>query len=209
MVFVTCDLEGVFTPEIWIEVAERLGIEKLRITTREEKDYDKLMKMRIRTLKDNHVRFEDIGRIINSIDLLEGAGDFLNRLRKLCPVAVVSDTFSEFFNSGFAQKLNWPLIFCHDLVIRDGYIDDYRIRIQDSKKRTVQALHALSYEVFAFGDSYNDISMIKEADSGSLFRAPANIIAEYPEILATDEYDSLYSKIEDFVGKEKERNDGR
>ncbi len=202
MVFVSCDLEGVFTPEIWIEVAKRLGIEKLKLTTREEKDYDKLMRMRISTLRENHVSFSDISGIINSIDLLDGASDFMDSIRKLCPVAIVSDTFAEFFNSGFAQKLKWPLIFCHDLIIRDGYIDGYRIRIQGSKGKTVDALHGLNYKVFSFGDSYNDIEMISKSESGCLFRSPEMIKAEYPEIFATDSYDVLYSRIRDFVESE-------
>ena len=203
MYFITCDLEGVFTPEIWIEVAKRTGIKELFRTTREEKDYDKLMKMRIDVLKKNNIHFSQIAKIIDSIPLLDGAEKFLSRLRSLAPTAIVSDTFAEFFNAGFAEKLNFPLIFCHNLIIENDFITGYKLRIDDSKFNTVQALHRLNYKVFAFGDSYNDIRMIEEADDGALFRAPDNIKAEYPNIKTFDNYDEFFNHIEKILKNER------
>ena len=199
MYFITCDLEGVFTPEIWIEVAKRSGIKELFRTTREEKDYDKLMKMRIQVLREHNISFSQIAKIINSIPLLDGAEEFLSKLRKLAPTAIVSDTFAEFFNAGFAEKLGFPLIFCHNLIIENDFITGYKLRIADSKRNTVEALHGLNYRVFAFGDSYNDIDMINKADDGALFRAPDNIKAEYPNIATFDDYDKFFKHIEDVV----------
>ncbi|HIV98658.1 MAG TPA: bifunctional phosphoserine phosphatase/homoserine phosphotransferase ThrH [Candidatus Ornithospirochaeta avicola] len=195
MKIVTLDLEGVLVPEIWIEFARHTGIKALERTTRDEPDYGKLMRYRIDILKENHLRLKDIQNVIGKMDVLEGAKDFLDALRSSFQVIILSDTFCE-FASPLMRKLSWPTIFSNSLAIDDdGYISGIRMRIKDGKKESVKALKSIGFSVFASGDSYNDISMIDEADWGVLFRAPENIRKERSDIECVDTYSELLEKI--------------
>jgi phosphoserine/homoserine phosphotransferase len=191
-VIVAClDLEGVLVPEIWINVAERTGIEALRITTRDEPDYDKLMKQRLRILAEHGLRLSDIQDVIGTLRPLPGAAEFLAWLRARAQVLILSDTFYE-FAAPLMRQLAWPTLFCHKLgVDAEGRIVDYHIRLPDQKRRTVEALRALNFRVVAAGDSYNDTAMLGAADFGILFRPPENVIAEFPQFPVTRSYDEL------------------
>src|SRR5688572_23454699 len=168
------DLEGVLVPEIWINVAERTGISELRRTTRDEPDYDRLMKGRIEILDSHRLRLSDIERVIGSMQPLEGAVEFLEWLRERHPVVILSDTFEQ-FSKPLMRQLGFPALFCNSLDIDpDGRISGYRLRQSDGKRRAVVAFHSLGYRVIAAGDSYNDTAMLAEADRGILFRAPDN-----------------------------------
>jgi phosphoserine / homoserine phosphotransferase len=185
---VCSDLEGVFVPEIWINVAETTGIEELKLTTRDISDYDVLMKKRLSILKENKLKLKDIQDVIDKMDPLPGALEFLNWLRSQTQVIVVSDTFVQFAGP-LMKKLGYPTLFCHTLEISDkNSIIDYKLRQRDGKKKTVQALRSLRYNIIAMGDSYNDISMLKEADVGILFCPPQNVIDEFPELPLTTDY---------------------
>lgn len=199
MHIICSDLEGVFVPEIWINVARHTGIEELKLTTRDISDYDVLMKKRLVILKENHLKLADIQAVIRKIDPLEGAAEFLNWLRAEHQLIIVSDTFVEFAGP-LMEKLGRPTLFCNSLVVSpEGMVTDYRLRQKDGKRKTVEALHSLNYKVVAFGDSYNDISMLKTADASFLFRPPANVVKEFPEIRATDDYHQLKAWINDAV----------
>jgi phosphoserine/homoserine phosphotransferase len=185
------DLEGVLIPEIWINVAERAGIEALRLTTRDEPDYDVLMKRRLEILDENGLGLPDIQTVIADMSPLEGAAAFLDGLRMRYQVVILSDTFYP-FAAPLMRQLGNPTLFCHDLEIAaDGRVTDYRIRLQDQKRKAVQAFHGLNLRVIAAGDSYNDTSMLGEADAGILFRPPENVIEEFPHFPVTREYDEL------------------
>jgi phosphoserine/homoserine phosphotransferase len=185
------DLEGVLIPEIWINVAERTGIDELRRTTRDEPDYDVLMKYRLEILHRHHLGLPDIQEVIAGMGPLEGAHEFLDWLRERLQVVVLSDTFYE-FAAPLMRQLGWPTLFCHGLeVAEDGRIVDYRIRLPDQKRKAVQAFHTLNLKVIAAGDSYNDTSMLGEADAGILFRPPDNVIAEFPQFPVTRDYREL------------------
>lgn len=185
------DLEGVLTPEIWINVAERTGIEALRRTTRDEPDYDKLMRYRIDILEKRGLGLPDIQEVIGTMQPLDGAGDFLDWLRERFQVIILSDTFEEFASPLMAQ-LGYPALFCNSLEVGDdGRIRSHRIRIKDGKRKAVMALKLLNFEVVAAGDSYNDTTMLKEADHGILFRPPDNVIKEFPQFPVTRTYDEL------------------
>jgi len=185
------DLEGVLVPEIWINVAERTGIEALRRTTRDEPDYDRLMKGRLAILAQNGLGLRDIQQVIAGMSPLEGASEFLNWLRERFQVVVLSDTFYDFAAPLMAQ-LGHPTLFCHTLETDDaGRIVDYQIRLADHKRRAVQALHELNFRVIAAGDSYNDTAMLREAEAGILFRPPDNVIEEFPQFPVTRTYDEL------------------
>jgi len=191
MHIICSDLEGVFVPEIWINVAKQTGIEELKLTTRDISDYDVLMKKRLAILKEHKLTLHDIQAVIKKIDPMEGAVEFLNWLRYTYQLIVVSDTFVQFAGP-LMEKLGRPTLFCNSLVVApDGSVTDYRLRQKDGKRKTVQALHSLNYQVVAFGDSYNDINMLKEADASFLFRPPANVVKEFPEIRPTDDYNQL------------------
>ena len=191
MHIICSDLEGVFIPEIWINVAERTGIDDLRLTTRDISDYDVLMKRRLSILDANGLKLKDITDVIATIDPLPGAKDFLDWLRAQTQVVIVSDTFVEFARP-LMKKLGWPTLLCHGLTIdEDGAIADYNLRQADGKRKVVQAFKGLNYDVLAMGDSYNDISMLKEAHQGILFRPPQNVIDEYPQFPVTTTYDEL------------------
>ncbi|MCK6555324.1 bifunctional phosphoserine phosphatase/homoserine phosphotransferase ThrH [Candidatus Binatia bacterium] len=185
------DLEGVLTPEIWIDVAERTGIPELRVTTRDEPDYDKLMRYRLGILDRHGLKLADIQAVIGSMQPLEGAPAFLDWLRARFQVIILSDTFEQFASPLMAQ-LGRPALFCNTLVIDDaGRIADYRIRIRDGKRKAVMALKLLNFDVVAAGDSYNDTTMLAEADHGILFRPPENVIREFPQFPVTRTYAEL------------------
>ncbi|OQY59675.1 MAG: phosphoserine phosphatase [Desulfobacteraceae bacterium 4572_88] len=191
MNIVCSDLEGVFVPEIWINVAEKTGIEELRLTTRDISDYDVLMKRRLAILDENGLKIKDITDVIATMDPLEGAVEFLDWLRSQVPVIIVSDTFVQFAGP-LMKKLGWPALFCNSLIIEpDGRVSGYRLRQKDGKRHTVIALRSLSYRIIAMGDSYNDITMLGEADAGILFRPPDNVKEEFPEFPVSNNYSEL------------------
>ena len=191
MYIICSDLEGVFVPEIWINVAQKTGIEELRLTTRDISDYNVLMKKRLGILAQHNLKLRDIQAVIRKIDPLDGAKEFLNWLRATYQIIIVSDTFVEFADP-LMEKLGRPTLFCNSLVVEpDGTISGYTLRQEDGKRKVVRALQSLSYQVVAFGDSYNDVTMLKEADASFLFRPPANVVAEFPEIQPTEDYNQL------------------
>ena len=191
MKIICADMEGVFTPEIWIQVSQRTGIDELKLTTRDISDYDVLMKRRLAILDANGLKLKDITDVIETMEPLEGAFDFLNWIREQTQIIVVSDTYVEFAKP-LLRKLGWPTLFCNTLTLNgDGAIVDYNLRQQDGKRKTVQNLKRLNYQIIAVGDSYNDITMLKEAHAGVLFRPPKNVCDEYPELPVTYEYDEL------------------
>lgn len=191
MDIVCSDLEGVFVPEIWINVAEKTGIKELRLTTRDISDYDVLMKKRLSILDEHGLKINDITDVIATMGPLDGAVEFLDWLRSKTQVIVVSDTFVQFAGP-LMEKLGRPTLFCHSLSIDpDGKITGYNLRQQNAKKETAAALKSLNYRVIAFGDSYNDIAMLKEADKGMLFRPPDNVIEEFPQFPVATDYGAL------------------
>lgn len=195
MYIVCSDLEGVFIPEIWINVAEKTGIPELRLTTRDISDYDVLMRKRLQILKGNRLKLSDIQAVIDTMNPIEGALEFLDWLRSITQVIVVSDTFKEFAGP-MMKKLGWPTLFCHSLTVdANGMIVSYDLRQQQAKEKTALALKGLNYQIIAMGDSYNDIAMLKAADKGLLFRPPENVIREFPEFPVTHDYDSLKEMI--------------
>ncbi|HTF32970.1 MAG TPA: bifunctional phosphoserine phosphatase/homoserine phosphotransferase ThrH [Myxococcota bacterium] len=185
------DLEGVLVPEIWINVAEHTGISQLRLTTRDEPDYDVLMKRRLQILAEHGLGLPDIQRVIGTLTPLEGAPSFLDWLRERFQVLILSDTFYE-FAAPFMRQLGFPALFAHRLQVDDaGRVVDYRIRMQDQKRQTVRALHGLNFRVIAAGDSYNDTAMLSEADAGILFRPPNNVVREFPQFPVAQTYEEL------------------
>jgi len=185
------DLEGVLIPEIWIAFAQETGIDALRATTRDIPDYDVLMKQRLAILDEHQLKIDDIQRVIATLSPLPGAADFLNWLRERFQVIILSDTFYE-FSEPLMRQLGWPTLFCHRLITdADGRVVDYKLRQRDPKRASVQALHSLNYRVIAAGDSYNDTTMLGEADVGILFHAPDNVIAEFPQFTAVHDFDTL------------------
>ncbi len=197
-VIVAClDLEGVLVPEIWINVAERTGIEALRRTTRDEPDYDVLMKYRLEILAQHDLGLPDIQDVIGGMGPLEGAVDFLDALRERYQVVILSDTFYEFADP-LMRQLGRPTLFCHSLEVDgEGRVVDYRLRQQDQKRRAVEAFHGLNLRVIAAGDSYNDTAMLGAADAGILFRPPDNVIEEFPQFPVTRTYDELAAAFAD------------
>ena len=191
---VTLDLEGVLIPEIWVAVAEQTGIDGLLRTTRDEPNYDVLMRYRLGLLEEHGLTMSLIEDVISGLAPLSGAYDFLTNLRAHTQVIILSDTFEEFAQP-FMRQLNWPTVFCHQLVVTNDHIVDYRLRQPDQKRKSVQALHGLNYRVVAAGDSYNDTTMLGEADAGFLVHAPPNVIAEFPQFPALDSYDELFDAI--------------
>ena len=203
MYIVCFDLEGVFTPEVWIAVSKTTGISDLKLTTRDISDYDVLMKNRIAILKKNKITIENIQDIISNMDLLPGAKEFLDHIRTIAQVVIVTDSFIEFVMP-FMKRLGFPMCFCHNLEIdEEGMITDYKIRTNEMKKKTVLAFKKLNYEVIAAGDSYNDVSMLLEAKHGILFRPPKNVVEQFPEIPVVNEYDELKDLISKFLGYSK------
>jgi phosphoserine / homoserine phosphotransferase len=198
--YVICtDLEGVFVPEVWINVAAKTGISELRLTTRDVSDYNVLMKQRIRILAEHGLKLRDIQNVIAAIKPLDGAKEFLWWLREITQVIVVSDTFAQFADP-LMRQLDRPTIFCHNLVIDDNdNIVDYTLRQKDPKRKVVQALQSLDYKVIAFGDSYNDISMLQQAEIGILFCPPQNVIDDYPELPVVRNYEDLKQIISEYL----------
>ena len=193
---VCADLEGVFVPEIWVNVARKTGIEKLKLTTRDIKDYDELMAHRLKVLDENNLKIHDIQNVIATLKPLDGSLDFVRWLREITRFAIVSDTFIEFAQPLMNQLEN-PLLFCHSLEIdKTGRITNYKLRQPDPKRKTVEAFQSLKYKVLAFGDSYNDIPMLKAADIGILFCPPDNVVADYPEFPVVRSISELRQLIE-------------
>lgn len=191
---VTLDLEGVLVPEIWIAVAERTGIDALRRTTRDEPDYDVLMRYRLDLLAEHGLTMSLVADVIAGLEPLPGARAFLDALRARTQVVILSDTFEQ-FAAPLMVHLGMPTVLCHRLDIEDDRIVGYRLRQPDQKRRAVQAFHSLAYRVIAAGDSYNDTAMLCEADAAFLFRAPPRVIAEFPQFPAVVEYDDLLARI--------------
>ena len=191
---VTLDLEGVLVPEIWIAVAETTGITSLRRTTRDEPDYDKLMQGRLAILEENGLTMSAIENVIASLTPLQGARAFLDELRSLTQVVILSDTFEQ-FGRPLMKHLGMPTLVCHRLVVDNDRIVDYELRLDDQKRRAVEAFQALNYRVIAAGDSYNDTAMLSAAQHGFLFHAPDNVRREFPQFPALDSYVDLLSHI--------------
>lgn len=187
---VTLDLEGVLTPEIWIAVAERTGIKELRLTTRDVPDYDVLMKGRLKLLDQHGLKLSDIQAVIGSLRLLDGAKEFLDELRSITQVIILSDTFEQFARP-LMRQLDWPTLLCHRLFVQSDRVVDYQIRIPEQKQKAVAALKLLNYFVIAAGDSFNDTAMLAEANAGFLFHAPENIKKQFPQFRAVETYDDL------------------
>jgi phosphoserine/homoserine phosphotransferase len=183
-------MEGVLTPEIWIAVAEKTGIAELRRTTRDEPDYDKLMQGRLAILDQHGLQLSDIQKVIETLELLPGARAFMDSLRSQVQVLILSDTFEQ-FAAPFMRQLGMPTLLCHTLIVENDKIVNYKLRLPDQKREAVAAFKKLNYRVIAAGDSFNDTSMLKEADAGFLFHAPDNIKAQFPEFKAVDEFDDL------------------
>ncbi|MDP7552611.1 MAG: bifunctional phosphoserine phosphatase/homoserine phosphotransferase ThrH [Nitrospinaceae bacterium] len=185
------DLEGVLIPEIWIAVAEKTGIKKLRLTTRDIPDYDELMRGRLKILNENNLKLADIQEVIGTLSPLEGAKEFLAWLKSEFQVVILSDTFYQFAGP-LMEKLEHPTLFCNELVVNsDGRITNYHLRQPDGKTKAVTALKGLNFQVIAAGDSYNDMGMLKVADAGILFRPPDNVIEEFPQFSVTHTYDEF------------------
>ena len=195
MDIVCLDLEGVLVPEIWIAFSEATGIPELRRTTRDEPDYDKLMAFRLNILKEHGLGLKEIQDVIATIEPLPGARAFLDRLREMTQVVIISDTFSEFAKP-LMKKLGWPTLFCNSLTVgEDGMITGYQMRISDSKYSTVRALQSVGFETIASGDSFNDLKMIQAGKAGFLFRTTDQIRKDHPDIPAFEEFDDLLAAI--------------
>ncbi len=199
MHFLCSDLEGVFIPEVWINVSEKTGIPELRRTTRDEPDYGKLMRFRMNVLLEHGLRLKDIQDVIATIRPLDGAVEMLDWIKRHLPMVIVSDTFTQFADPLIAQ-LNRPTLFCNELIIDDdGFIANFRLRQPDQKRKVVQALQGLNYTVIAMGDSYNDTSMLLQAEQGILFRPPENVIRDFPQFPVVHDYEDLKSLIAELL----------
>ena len=191
MYIVCSDLEGVLVPEVWINVARWTGIDELKLTTRDISDYNALMKRRLEILKQHGITINDIQKVISLLELMPGALDFVNWLHGKVQMVVVSDTFREFADPLLA-KMGWPVLFCHHLTIdKDGNITDFNLRQNDAKKKVVEAIQDLNFKVIAIGDSYNDISMLRQAEHGILYKPPQNVIDDNPDIKYVNSYSQL------------------
>ncbi len=195
MNIVCLDMEGVLVPEIWIAFANETGIPELKLTTRDEPDYDKLMAYRLKILKEHNLGLKEIQETIAKIDVMDGAKEFLDELREITQVIILSDTFEQ-FATPLMKKLGWPTIFCNTLeVAPNGEITGYKMRVEKSKLTTVKALQSIGYETIAAGDSFNDLGMIKASKAGFLFKSTDSIKADNPELQAFEEYDELLDAI--------------
>jgi phosphoserine / homoserine phosphotransferase len=191
MYIVCSDLEGVLVPEVWINVARWTGIDELKLTTRDISDYNALMKRRLDILKQHGITINDIQKVISLLELMPGALDFINWLHGRVQMVVVSDTFREFADP-LLEKMGWPVLFCHHLTIdKDGNITDFNLRQNDAKKKVVEAIQNLNFKVIAIGDSYNDISMLRKAEYGILYKPPQNVIDNNQDIKAVNSYSQL------------------
>ena len=196
---VCCDLEGVFVPEVWINVAKKTGIEELKLTTRDIPDYDVLMTKRLKILEDHGLTLKEIQDVIDTLDPLEGANEFLSWLKNITRVFIVSDTFVEFADP-LMKKLDRPTLFCNYLSVNQkGMVTNYHLRQPDQKRMVVKALQGLKYKVIAFGDSYNDMSMLEQAEQGILYCPPDNVIKDYPQYPVTRNYSDLKNEIEKYL----------
>jgi phosphoserine/homoserine phosphotransferase len=191
MYIVCCDLEGILVPEVWINVARWTGIDELRLTTRDISDYNALMKRRLEILKQHGITINDIQKVISLLELMPGALDFISWLHGRAQMVVVSDTFREFADP-LLEKMGWPVLFCHHLTIdKDGNITDFNLRQNDAKKKVVEALQNLNFKVIAIGDSYNDVSMLRQAEYGILYKPPQNVIDDNQDIKTVASYSQL------------------
>jgi phosphoserine/homoserine phosphotransferase len=196
---VCLDLEGVLVPEIWIEFSKATGLSELKITTRDEPDYDKLMKFRIEVLAKNGLKLRDIQKVIGGMDPLPGAREFIAEARALTQVIILSDTFTQFAQPLMA-KMDYPTLFCNELEIgSDGAVTGYKLRQSDGKRHAVEALKSINMKVMASGDSYNDLAMIQTAHTGALFRAPDTIKKQHPEVPAYETYQELLDHVRRFI----------
>ncbi|KJS32437.1 MAG: phosphoserine phosphatase [Desulfatitalea sp. BRH_c12] len=202
MHIVCSDLEGVLIPEIWIHVSRKTGIEELSLTTRDISDYDVLMRKRLSILKNHGLKLKDITDVIATMDPMDGAVEFIDWLRTQTQVIIVSDTYIEFAKPLIA-KLGWPTLFCNALSIdANGAIADYHLRQPDGKRHVVKALQGLNFKIIAMGDSYNDISMLKSAEHGFLFRPPQNIVDEYPQFPVAYDYPTIRNALAKVLDQE-------
>lgn len=200
---VCLDMEGVLIPEIWIEFAKETGIKELRLTTKDEPDYDKLMKMRIRLLKEHNYGIKEIQKVIDKVEPYEGAKEFLDELRSFTQVIILSDTFRE-FGLPVMKKLGYPTLFCHELEIADnGEIIDYKLRKNGTKLDTVKALQSIGFDTIAAGDSYNDLGMIRSSKAGFLFRSPEKIKNENKDVKTLETYEELLCGIKNAISEAK------
>lgn len=200
---VCLDMEGVLIPEIWIEFAKETGIKELRLTTKDESDYDKLMKMRIRLLKEHNYGIKEIQKVIDKVEPYEGAKEFLDELRSFTQVIILSDTYRE-FGLPVMKKLGYPTLFCHELEIADnGEITDYKLRKNGTKLETVKALQSIGFETIAAGDSYNDLGMIRASKAGFLFRSPEKIKNENKDVQTLETYEELLCGIKKAISEAK------
>lgn len=196
---VTLDMEGVLTPEIWIAVAEKTRIPELRRTTRDEPDYDKLMRGRLKILDQHGLKLSDIQEVIGTLRPLPGGKEFLDELRSLVQVIILSDTFEQ-FAAPLMKQLNWPTLLCHRLVVENDRIVDYKLRVPDQKKKAVAAFKLLNYHVVSAGDSFNDTAMLGEANVGFLIHAPDNVKQQFPQFKAVDSHADLLKLIKRAIG---------
>ena len=200
---VCLDMEGVLIPEIWIEFAKETGIKELRLTTKDEPDYDKLMKMRIRLLKEHNYGIKAIQKVIDKVEPYEGAKEFLDELRSFTQVIILSDTYRE-FGLPVMKKLGYPTLFCHELEIADnGEITDYKLRKNGTKLDTVKALQSIGFDTIAAGDSYNDLGMIRASKAGFLFRSPEKIKNENKDVKTLETYEELLNEIKNAISEAK------
>jgi phosphoserine/homoserine phosphotransferase len=198
---VCLDLEGVLVPEIWIEFSRRTGIAELSRTTRDEPDYDKLMRFRLELLDRHGLKLSDIQQVIDGMGPMAGAREFLDELRTRYQVFILSDTFYEFAKP-LMRQLGWPSLLCHRLEVDEaGFVRNYRLRMPDQKRAAVNAFNALNFQVLAAGDSYNDTAMLGAADAGFFFHAPASIAAQFPQFPETDTYDELARRIDEAAAR--------
>lgn len=207
MNIICLDLEGVLIPEIWVNTAEKAGIEELKATTRDIPDYDELMRFRLNLVAKHDLRIQDIQDVIATLTPLEGAKAFMDQLRADYQVVILSDTFQQ-FAVPMMRQLDWPTILCHELIIdNEGRITNYQLRQQDQKRKAVQAFHNLNLKVVAAGDSYNDTTMLSEAEAGILFCPPDNVIEEFPQFPVTREYSELRAEIDQAIAAIEANND--
>jgi len=199
---VTLDLEGVLVPEIWIAVAEKTGIKELRRTTRDEPDYDKLMRARLKILDEHGLKLSDIQQVIGTLQPLAGGKEFLDELRSFTQVIILSDTFEQ-FGKPLMQQLDWPTLLCHRLIVENDRITNYELRIPEQKQKAVAALKLLNYHVISAGDAFNDTAMLGEANVGFLFRAPDNVKAQFPQFKAVEAYADLLKLIKQAMESER------
>ena len=199
MFLVCSDLEGVFVPEVWINVAEKTGIEDLRRTTRDEPDYDKLMRYRMKILDEHGLKLHDIQNVIAQIKPLPGAVEFIAWMKERTQLIVVSDTFIQFADP-LMKQLGRPTLFCHTLLMDEtNRITGYTLRQKDPKRKTVEALQSLTYQVIAMGDSYNDTTMLQQAEVGILFNPPKNVIHDFPQFPVTYDYEQLKEIMKEYI----------